>query len=340
MARPELNILITCANRRVALIDAFRRALDLAGAAGRVIAVEATAASPTYYLADEGVILPLVKDPAFLPAMLEAARRYAPCVIVPVTDLDIPLLAAHTEQFRAVGATPAVGSAQAVALCRDKTRMGELLVRAGLEDLPSLGLEAFEAGPFFPCFVKPADGSAGIGAAVIRDRAQLDVHLGRFGRGVVIQEWVEGQEFTIDVYRTRAGQVRCVVPRQRLAVRSGEVEKGVTRLDRRLVDDTVKLASACEGLWGVFCCQCRRAHESAPPRFFEINPRFGGGCLLSIRAGANLPLYLVQDVLGLEVTARLGEFTDRLLMLRYDEAAYVQVDDAARLPGFDTPTFR
>lgn len=340
MARPELNILITCANRRVALIDAFRQALALARAAGRVVAVEANQATPTYHLADEGVILPLVKDPAFLPAMLDTARRYAPCVIVPVTDLDIPLLAAHAEKFHAVGATPAVGSPEAVALCRDKTRMGELLARAGLEGLTSLDLEAFEARPFFPCFVKPTDGSASIGAAVIRGPAQLAAHLARFGRGVVVQEWVEGQEFTIDVYRTRAGQVRCVVPRQRLAVRSGEVEKGLTRLDRRLIDDTIKLASACEGLWGVFCCQCRRRDESAPPRFFEVNPRFGGGCLLSIQAGANLPLYLVQEVLGMEVNARLGEFTDRLLMLRYDQAAYVQVDDAAALPGFDTPVFR
>jgi len=336
----ELNILVTCSNRRVALLDAFRCALAQAGVAGRVVAVEATEASPTYHLADEGVILPLVREPGFLPAILDTARRYAPCVIVPVTDLDIPLLAAHAEEFRAVGATPAVGSPSAIALCRDKTHMGKLLERAGLEGLPSLTLEAFERRAFFPCFVKPSRGSAGIGAAVIRDRVQLDAHLERFGRDVVVQEWIEGQEFTIDVYRSRDGQVRCVVPRQRLAVRSGEVEKGVTRKDRRLIDDAIRLASACEGLWGVFCCQCRRADESSPPRFFEINPRFGGGCLLSIRAGANLPLYLVQEVLGLEVTARLGEFTDRLLMLRYDDATYVQVDDPAALPGFHTPTFQ
>ena len=74
--------------------------------------------------------------------------------------------------------------------------------------------------------------------------------------------------------------------------------------------------------------------------FFEVNPRFGGGAPLSIAAGADLPLYLLQEVLGMPITASVGDFTDQLLMLRYDDALFVQVDDCSDLPGFDTPHFQ
>ena len=90
---------------------------------------------------------------------------------------------------------------------------------------------------------------------------------------------------------------------------------------------------------GVFFCQCRWA-KGKKPMFFEVNPRFGGGAPLSIAAGANLPLYLLQETLGLEITAKLGRFTENLAMLRYDDSVFVNVDDPRNLPGYDTPQFR
>ncbi len=157
---------------------------------------------------------------------------------------------------------------------------------------------------------------------------------------MIVQECLGGQEYTIDVYRSRDGKVRCVVPRQRLIVRSGEVESGLTVRDRQLIDTAAGLAGSLGDLWGVFCCQCRRAGEGGQPRFFEINPRFGGGVPLSVAAGANFPLYLLQEVLGLPITAQLGQFTDRLLMLRYDEALFMPAGDIETLPGFRSPQFR
>jgi len=76
------------------------------------------------------------------------------------------------------------------------------------------------------------------------------------------------------------------------------------------------------------------------PSFFEATPGLGGGAPLRTPAGGPLPLYLLQEVLGRPITAKLGEFTDQLLMLRYDEAVFVQVTDRKSLPGYDTPSFK
>ena len=143
----------------------------------------------------------------------------------------------------------------------------------------------------------------------------------------------------MDVYRSRDGEIHAIVPRQRLLVRRGEVQNGVTVRDEHLIDATRRLVEQLDGIWGAFCCQCRRA-PGGEPRFFEINPRFGGGVPLAIAAGADLPLYLLQEALGLPITSQLGAFTDRLLMVRYDDALYRQIDDITQLPGYDVPEFR
>lgn len=339
----ELNILFTCAGRRVALIEAFRGAMAKLGLTGRLLATDVSIASPAYHRADQGLLMPPVDDGRYIGALLEAVRAHRVGLLVPLTDLDLSLLAEARERFAAAGCTVMIGSPRAVALCQDKARTNELLTRAGLPTIRTMSLQQFRAQPFYPCFVKPTRGSAGVGTRQIQDDRQLRSHVAAFGEDLLVQDVIDGREYTLDVYRSRAGQVLCVVPRQRLAVRSGEVEKGVTVRNEALIAAGVKLARQLDELWGVFCCQCRCSEEdpSQPPRFFEINPRFGGGAPLAIAAGADLPTYLLEDLMGLPITARLGEFTDRLLMLRYDESVFVRLEGPPdELPGFRTPTFR
>jgi len=322
-------------------MESFRRAMAQLDLRGEILAADMNIASPAYHRADRGVILPPVHEADYIGALTEAVSAHRVGLVVPLTDLDLHVLAANRQELARRGCTVMIGSPDAIADCMDKSRTNDLLARAGLPVIRTLALEQFLANPFYPCFAKPARGSAGVGTGRIENPQQLRAHVAAFGLDLLVQDYVPGQEYTLDVYRTREGQVLCVVPRQRLAVRSGEVEKGITVRDEVLIQAGVKLAGAVGDLWGVFCCQCRRSDPSGPPRFFEINPRFGGGAPLSIAAGADLPLYLLQELLGLPITARLGEFTDRLLMLRYDESVFVKFQGPpSELPGYDTPTFR
>ena len=323
----------------MALLNAFRSALADLGLTSKILATDITTTSPAFHVADEGVLVPLAGCIEYIPALLELVRTRNVKLLVPLTDLDLRSLARHRDKFAAAGCTVMIGSEQAVTLCRDKARTNALLGREGLATISTATLQEFLTEPFYPCFVKPVRGSASIGAGLVRDEKELRAHVATYGDLMLIQEYVPGREFTIDVYRSLAGQVRCIVPRQRLKVRSGEVEKGVTVMDAELIDETRRLVECLGDLWGVFCCQCRWG-DDGPPKFFEINPRFGGGVPLSIRAGANLPLTLLQDVLGLPITAEVGDFTPGTLMLRYDEAVFTHVDDITDLPGYHSPEFR
>ena len=335
--------MFTCAGRRVALLAAFRIAMEELGVDGKLIATDLTSAAPAFQVADIGATTVPVGRIEYIPALLKLVKKHHVGLIVPLTDLDLRSLARQRDKFEELDCTIMVGSEQAVALCRDKAKIGQLLGDAGLAVIKTYSLKDFTRKPFYPCFVKPIGGSAGIGASIINNSHELQNHVSVFGGRLIVQQYLPGQEFTIDVYRSRDGKVRSVVPRQRLTVRCGEVEKAITVKDDSLIEAASKLAGLLEGMWRVFCCQCRRlaTDRSARPQFFEINPRFGGGVPLSIAAGANLPLYLLQEVLGAPITATVGDFTDRLLMLRYDEAVFTKFEDNPKsLPGFETPKFR
>jgi carbamoyl-phosphate synthase large subunit len=320
-------------------MDNFRNAMAQVGLEGRVFAADASWSAPAYHRADVGLLAPRVDNESYLPWLLEQVARHKIRLLVPVTDLDLQLLANHREEFARRECRVMVSDPEAVSLCRNKARTARAVARAGLEAVRTLTLSEHDKQPFFPCFVKPISGSAGIGAARVDSPSALDVHRRAYGENLLVQEILQGPEYTLDVYRTRQGDVRCVVPRQRLLVRSGEVETGLTVHDEELIEAGRQLVESIDGLWGVCCCQCIRP-EGQAPRFFEINPRFGGGAPLSVAAGADLPRYLLEEVNALPISARFGVFQDRLLMARYDEAVFRQATDQPDLPGLDRPRFR
>lgn len=321
------------------LLNAFRRAMGELDVGGRIISTDITIASPAFHRADLGLLVPPASDDAYIPTLLEMVREHNVGLLVPLTDLDLQPLADNRKKFASAGCSVMIGNEETIHACRDKRLTAELVRQAGLPTIKTVTIQQFRKNPFYPCFIKPTHGSAAIGTSVIDSEEQLDAHMAIYGQVMLVQEYVAGQEFTIDVFRSRDGKVRCVVPRQRLSVRSGEVETAVTVKDDQLIADAVALSAVLDDIWGVFCCQCRRP-EGKAARFFEINPRFGGGAPLSIAAGANLPLYVLQEVLGEPITAELGNFADAELMMRYEDAVFTQVNDPHTLPGFETPRFR
>ena len=308
------------------------------GLDGRFFATDIDRTAPSFHVVDKWNIVPRTRSVEYIPAIRELVEKNKIDLIVPLTDLDLRSLARQHESFEKLGATVMVGTEEFVKICRDKRVFSQHIESFGLPAIKTYTLEQFRDDPFFPCFVKPVRGSGGVGAAKINSMNKLQEHVHYFGENLLVQDYIPGREYTIDVYKTKAGQIKAIVPRQRLIVRSGEVEQGITVKDKQLIDMTRKLVNSLPGLWGTFCCQCRRP-EGKDPYFYEINPRFGGGATLSIKAGANMPKMLLQDVLGMKVQGKIGQFKENLMLQRYAEDFYLQIKTPQLLSGYDEPIF-
>jgi carbamoyl-phosphate synthase large subunit len=145
---------------------------------------------------------------------------------------------------------------------------------------------------------------------------------------LVVESVAPGVEFTVDVLVDSAGRVRCAVPRRRLETRGGEVSKAVTVRSATLIELVTELTSALPGAFGALNVQLFADVDCGHPEVIEINPRFGGGFPLSYSAGADFPRWLLEDVLDLPSSATADEWSDGVVMLRYDDAVFVDREAA------------
>ncbi len=182
----------------------------------------------------------------------------------------------------------------------------------------------------FPLFIKPRQGRGGVGAYPVRNRAELDFFLD-YVADPVVQTYLDGPEFTIDVLCDFAGEPLSVVPRERVVIRAGVVDRGRTVRDAALIDLGLQVAGALKFV-GAVNMQCRVV--DGVPIVFEINPRFSGGIPLTIAAGADFPRQLVELAHGRRVLPSIGRFQSDLWMTSYEASVFVP----GALIGFSSST--
>jgi carbamoyl-phosphate synthase large subunit len=141
----------------------------------------------------------------------------------------------------------------------------------------------------------------------------------------VIQEYLEGPEYTIDMLCGYDGRPLSIVPRERVVIRAGVIDRGRTVRNAALIDLAQAVAAALT-FYGPVNVQCRVVNGR--PVVFEINPRFSGGIPLTIAADADFPQMLVRLALGHTLTPALGAFRDGLWMTNYEETVFLERDAA------------
>ncbi len=325
----DFNILVSCAGRRVGLVNAFRQALRGLDVNGQVFAADLNFSSPASHAADRRFTAPLFKTGTFIDDMLTLCERERVRLVVPTIDPELPLYAEARRRFADIGTTVAVASPRAIEIGGDKEQTHAWLNELGLPTPRQTTVAEALAHPAdwpTPLIVKPARGSSSIGLQHITNHDVLTT-LDQ-PTEMVVESIVPGIEHTVDVYIDRAGQPRCAVPRKRLETRAGEVSKGVTVRHNALQALVMKVADELPEAFGVINVQAFLDPDTQDMAVIEINPRFGGGYPLTEAAGAPMTRWLVEDCLGRASTATPNGWRDNLAMLRYDEAVFV---DASKI---------
>jgi carbamoyl-phosphate synthase large subunit len=319
------NVLITAASRRVPLVRAFRRATASLG--GRVVVTDVNPFSPAVHVADAAYRAPMSADEEYLDSILDVCRLESIDLVVPTIDDEMPLFGAATPDFEKLGAKVAASPEVTSLLCNDKFALCQHLRGARIAAAESWRADDMPADPSFPLFIKPRRGRGGVGAFPVRTPGELEFFLD-YVSDPVVQEFLIGPEFTIDVLCGFDHIPRSIVPRERVVVRAGVSDRGRTVNDPALIRLAQDCADALDFV-GAVNIQCRVV--DGVPVVFEINPRFSGGIPLTIAAGADFPRMLVDLTLGREVAPSVGRFRSELWMTSYEDSLYVECRDLATL---------
>ncbi len=265
----------------------------------RIVAADCDPASVGFQFADAAYVVPRAGAEGYLERTLEICRSERVDLFLPALDEELALCGEHRRSFEAAGTCLPLSGPAALAVCADKLRMAECFERLGIATARTVPAAAYREGAFgrFPLVVKPRRGRGGTGVQVARDHAEA-AFFARYVEDAVVQERLEGVEYTLDVLAGLDSTLRILSPRQRLATESGVSSKGATHWLEAFVDPVRTLVRAL-GMVGPVNFQCFVGPDGRVA-FTEINARMAGTAILSQAAGVPLFEGILDLALGRE----------------------------------------
>lgn len=329
-----MKILFTSVGRRVELMQAFRKAENELKLSGElqddltIIGADITDTAPALYFCDETRIVPRITDEKHIPVLLDICEREKVDCLIPTIDTDLFLLTENKKHFETIGTKILISDVDKVKLCRDKNFTADYFHSLGLKSPhPANAVEKYEdeieksrAG--FPAFIKLKDGSSSIDAYKVDNLEDLRVYVEKIG-DYIIQSYISGREYTIDIFCDYDGNPVYITPRERLAVRAGEVLKTRITQDDTMIAEMQTLIRDFK-LCGQITVQLIREEATGDDYYIEINPRFGGGAPLSIKTGADSAKAVIRMLNGEKIGYIEKAEKDGAVYSRFDQSICVK----------------
>ncbi|MDQ6915008.1 MAG: ATP-grasp domain-containing protein [Actinomycetota bacterium] len=301
-----MSVLLTGVGKRYDIVAAFAQH-------DTTIAADPNPLAPAQYAAHHRRAVPRIDDPDYVPALAALVAELDVGAVVPLTDLDLEVLA----RARADGVLPAfVPDPEIAAATFDKYEAHRLLERLGLPSPPTvLPGESVDA---YPVMVKPRRGSGARSIHPARDAAEAEFFARYVEEPVMVQRLMQGPEFSIDALCDLEGRCLNAIPRTMLESRGGESIKGTVIDDAELVELGRDVVEAL-GVRGPATVQAFRDREIGLG-ITDVNTRFGGAFPAPMYAalpGRTYPELIVRMARGERVEPHVGVFRAGVTFTRY-----------------------
>jgi carbamoyl-phosphate synthase large subunit len=326
-------VLLTGTGKRYDIVAAFAQHAT-------VVACDPSPLAPAQYAATVRTSVPLIKDPDYVGALQRLVAEHDVGAIVPLTDLDIEVLA----QARTDGRLPQalVPDPEIARRTFDKYECHLLLQEHGLPSPPTvLPGEEVER---WPVMVKPIHGSGARNIFPAASAREAEFFVDYIDEPVMLQRLMDGPEFSIDCLGDPGGRCLNAIPRTMLESRGGESIKGTVIDDQELIDLGRRVCEAL-GVRGPATVQAFRDREIGLG-ITDVNTRFGGAFpapMYAARPGQTYPELILRIANGETVQPHVGDFAAGRTFTRYfwqlelDEALAPTGRDIVAPPGPPAP---
>jgi hypothetical protein len=231
---------------------------------------------PSRMLLRNHLLCPKLDSPGFRAEFERLLSANRIDTVFPATDSLIEELSQwQVEGVKFITTNPATAR-----LVASKSRVYELL--AGVIPVP----ERYTADTVvFPAYAKPDVGAGTRGHRLVRNRQEFDAAL---HDGLILTEYLPGQEFTVDCINDLQGRLLFCGPRLRGQIGRG-IALGTKALAAPQIEAYIRTIAEHITIEGPWFAQFKM-NRSGQPTLLEINARVGGSMTLARLAGVNIPL--------------------------------------------------
>ena len=314
-----MNVLILSAGTRNKVVQYFKKAFE---GCGNVIATDMSELAPAVYEADRFYKVPRMTADGYIDVIFDICKKEKITGVLSLIDPELSLLAKHKADFAALGVTVIGSSYELCERALNKMEMYEWLCAKGYRCAKSyVDKEVFyadvEAGKIqYPVFVKPVCGSASIAISKVYDKETVEL-LFDHNNGLMIQEFLNGQEIGADVYIDMiSGEVVSIFTKKKIHMRAGETDKAVSFKDEKLFALIEKFAKE-SGWFGQIDIDI--FDVDGEYYISEVNPRFGGGYPHAYGCGCDHMMLIRNNLNGIPNEKNIGSYEDCVYMMKYNE---------------------
>jgi len=302
------------------------KSLKLANFKGKILSTDSNELSAGFYLSDYNEVIPEAENEIYMDVLLKIIDKYSIDILMPSSGYDIFPFSENKEKLIKYGAIPIISDRDVLEICRDK-----ILTYNHLNKYFNLPFTTEEVDKIneFPIIGKPRFGKGSRNIVKIHDIDELN-YISKKYSNMIYQEYLPGEEFTIDVLSDMNSKPLISVPRIRLQTRGGISTKGKIILDKDLIEESFKIVEFLK-IVGPCCMQVKKDKNNIF-KLVEINPRLGGGTIFTTLAGANFPKMIIDLIEGNSINIpTVSEIT----ILRYFEEIVIKEKDKTTCSGKD-----
>jgi carbamoyl-phosphate synthase large subunit len=320
--RGGVAVLLTGVGKRYDIVSAFAQHAT-------VVAADPNPLAPAQYAAHHRRAVPRIDDPEYVPALQSLCEEFGVGAVVPLTDLDLEVLAVA----RQAGQLPAfVPDPEIARATFDKYEAHLLLERHGLPSPPTV--LPGEPADHYPVMVKPRWGSGARSIHRADDARAAEFFVDYIAEPAMVQWCMDGPEFSMDTLSDLDGRCLNAIPRTMIESRGGESIKGTVIADSELIELGRRVVEAL-GVRGPCTVQAFRDKEIGLG-ITDVNTRFGGAFPAPMYAalpGCTYPELIVRMARGEKVEPHVGQFRAGITFTRY--YWQLELDEQLRPTGRD-----
>jgi len=312
--KKKINVLIVPAGSRVAIpaIKFLKKSKEV-----RVVSADVDRLAAGLYLSDSGYIIsPFSKEKKFLSDLKIIILKEKVDILIPALDTVLIKFSSLEDYFQKLGVKILISPPPALLITRDKWKTHQFFKNA--IPLPRSFVKKEDVNLSYPLFIKPRWGSGSIDSFKINSKEELEFYYKRIKKPI-IQEYLEGKEYTVDCLTDLNGKLLLCIPRERLETKAGVSNKGRIIENREINNIALKISERLR-FRGPFFFQLKEKKEKL--MLTEINARFGGGMLLSCAAGPNIYLLAVKLFMGEKI--KIPKIKKDIYFTRFEEEIYLR----------------
>lgn len=289
------GILITSLSKKWPLVEAVKKAARRLRSDCIVHGADSNPNSVASYAVDCFWQMPLLHD-ITIDEILSYCRDHHIKAIIPTRNADVEFFSRHYQDFAAEDIGIMVSPIETNEKCLDKLKFQDVLMQAKFPAIPASTAIEDIISPLYVVKERFGAGCQGIGLRLSQEEA---VKQSKILIDPLFQPYIQGEEWSLDLYRSRKGKVMGAVARLRDVVERGESQVTTTRSYPLLENLGEQLAHHLN-LYGHAVIQVIVDHNQNF-HVIECNPRFGGASTASLAVGLDSFYWFLLECLHQDI---------------------------------------